>query len=405
MGNRGLWLAGGIWLVLSVGLAGGDWPHFRGPAGTGVIAGSYPTSWTSNSMAWQTPLAGRGLSGPVVAGGRVFTTSCAGRKEDRLIVECHDATTGKALWLRQLWATGSTACHPTSSMAAPTPAADAQRVYALFATGDLVCFSHEGDLLWYRALCQDFPSITNQVGMAASPMLAGDVLIVPMENVGTDSFVAGLDVATGQTRWQIARPRSENWTTPLVVPGSGGFDVLLLSGNNLTVVDAATGSERWRHTASGLSTIPSPAHGVEGVVIPGGASGEMVLVRPESEAAPQVVWKQRLRLRYASPLYLQDKIFALNSADVLHCIDAKTGHLDWQLRLKNGPFAATPLAAGGLIYCLSEKGTCSVIKPGAATGEVVAVNQIDDTFMATPAFSGGRIFLRAERKLYCIGGQ
>ena len=388
--------------VSLVGLRAGDWPQFRGPEGNGVVADPYPTRWSgTENLAWKTPLAGRGLSGPVVAAGRVFTTSCAGRKDDRLIIECHEAATGKPLWLRQIWATGSTACHPSSSMAAPTPAADAERVYALFATGDLACFSHAGALLWYRAFCQDFPSITNQVGMASSPILAGNVLIVPMENVGADSFVAGLDVATGQTLWRVDRPRDENWTTPLVVRRSDGYDVLLLSGSNLTAVDAASGKERWRHAAAGLSTIPSPASGVDGIVVPGGMSGEMVFIRPGTTGAPEVLWKQRMRTRYASPLLLEGKVYVIAAADVLHCVDVKTGKLDWQLRLKNGPFAASPLAAGGLIYCLSEKGLCSVVKPGPQ-GEVVAANQIDDVFMSTPALSGGRIFLRAERHLYCI---
>ncbi|HMP02396.1 MAG TPA: PQQ-binding-like beta-propeller repeat protein [Gemmatales bacterium] len=382
-----------------------DWPQFRGADGTGVIANPYPTSWSgSEQVAWKVGLAGRGLSGPVVAAGKVFVTSCAGRQEDRLIVQCLDAATGKELWQRQLWATGSTACHPSSSMAAPTPVADAERVYALFATGDLACFSHAGDLLWYRALCQDVPTITNQVGMASSPMLADGMLIVPMENVGADSFAAGIDVRTGQTQWRVERPREENWTTPVVVRRPEGWEVLLLSGNNLAVLDAATGKEKWRYAAEGLSTIPSAIVGPDGILVPGGRAGELVLVRPSGDGQPAVAWRQRLRTRYATPLRLADKVYAITAADVLQCMNAQSGEVVWQLRLKNGPYAASPLAAGGLIYCLSEKGLCTVVRPGAEA-EVVASNQIDDVFMATPALAGGHIFLRAERTLYCIGGR
>ena len=96
-------------------------------------------------------------------------TACTGYRQNRLHVLCFDAATGKKLWERQFWATGSTGCHAKTSMAAPTPATDGKHVYALFATCDLACLDLDGNLLWYRSLTGDYPTITNQVGMAASP--------------------------------------------------------------------------------------------------------------------------------------------------------------------------------------------------------------------------------------------
>ena len=100
--------------------------------------------------------------------------------------------TGKQLWERQFAATGRTARHPKTCMAANTPVTDGENVYALFGTGDIAALDHNGNLLWYRSLVGDYPMITNQVGMAASPVVYKDVLLVPMENVG-DSFATGLD--------------------------------------------------------------------------------------------------------------------------------------------------------------------------------------------------------------------
>ena len=51
--------------------------------------------------------------------------------------------------------------------------------------------------------------------LAASPVLWRDVLLLPMDNVG-DSFLAGLDRATGVNRWRAERPKELNWATPLV---------------------------------------------------------------------------------------------------------------------------------------------------------------------------------------------
>ena len=100
-------------------------------------------------------------------------------------------------------------------MAAPTPVTDGARVFALFAICDLAAFDRDGRLLWYRSLAGDYPTIGNNVGMAASPVLYGDSLFVAMENVG-ESFAAALDARTGRNVWKHARSAKINWTTPFV---------------------------------------------------------------------------------------------------------------------------------------------------------------------------------------------
>src|SRR5262249_56596500 len=133
-----------------------------------------------------------------------------------LHVLCYDEQTGKKLWARQCPATGNTACHPTTSMAAPTPVSDGKAVYALFATGDLAALDLDGTLLWYRSLVGDYPDVSNQVGMASSPALYRNVLLLPMENA-IDSFSAGVDTKTGKNLWRVKRARSINWVTPVRV--------------------------------------------------------------------------------------------------------------------------------------------------------------------------------------------
>src|SRR5262249_34053771 len=157
-----------------------------------------------------------------------------------LHVLCFEQATGKKLWERQFWATGLTGCHPKTNMAAPTCASDGQRVYALFATCDLVCLDADGNLVWLRSLTGDYPTLTNQVGMAASPVLAGDTMVMLMENAG-ESFALGIDKLTGKNRWKIERQRDINWTTPLVLSSSKDALVLLQSAKELTAVDSATG--------------------------------------------------------------------------------------------------------------------------------------------------------------------
>ena len=148
-------------------LLGADWPEFRGPGGQGWSEEkSLPTRWSkTENLRWSAELPGRGLSSPIIVGDRVFLTACTGFQQTRLHVLCFEAATGKLLWERKLWATGGTSCHPKTNMAAPTPVTDGRHVYALFATGDLACYDRDGNLVWYRSLVGDYPTVGNNVGM------------------------------------------------------------------------------------------------------------------------------------------------------------------------------------------------------------------------------------------------
>src|SRR5688500_13431640 len=86
-----------------------DWPHWRGPAATGVAAPSpLPSTWgATRGVAWQAPLAGAGVSSPIVFGDRVFVTSQSGdgrRRDGRhptLTQGADPATAGEATLRRR----------------------------------------------------------------------------------------------------------------------------------------------------------------------------------------------------------------------------------------------------------------------------------------------------------------
>ena len=291
-------------MLLANALHAEDVPQFRGIGGAGVSGEKgLPVKWgEKENLLWKTELPGRGLSNPVIAGGRIYLTACSGPEQKREHVLCFDAKTGKKFWERQLWATGTTLCHPITCMAAPTPVTDGAHVYALFATGDLVCYSKDGELAWYRSLVGDYPTVGNNVGIAVSPVLHNGMLIVCLENVG-ESFAAGIDIRTGQNRWRIERPRGINWVTPLVIKNGDHDEVLLQGPADLTAHDPATGKKRWSLTGS-FGTAPSPVW-AEGKVFTAG--GKFLAVRPGSETEkPVVAWDSpKLRTSYCSPVYYQ----------------------------------------------------------------------------------------------------
>src|SRR5262245_32558927 len=122
MFNR-FFLATAIVVLSALALAAADVPQFRGGGGSGVAdEKGLPTQWSDQeNMRWKAELPGRGLSNPVIAGGRVYVTAASGFEQKRLHVLCFDLKTGKQFWERQFWATGTTLCHPKTNMAAPTP--------------------------------------------------------------------------------------------------------------------------------------------------------------------------------------------------------------------------------------------------------------------------------------------
>jgi outer membrane protein assembly factor BamB len=389
--------------------AAGDWPQFRGPNGCAVSdEAGLPVKWGPNeNVRWQAELPGRGVSSPIVAGGRVYVTASTGYRENRLHVLCFNAADGKKLWERQFASTGGTMCHPKTCMASPTPVTDGKRVFALFTTGDLAALSADGDLLWYRALQRDYPDITNQVGMAASPALYKDVLLLPMENVG-DSFAAGLDAETGKNIWRVPRTKDIDWVTPLVVAKDGQAAAVFQTSKDVTAYDPLTGKPLWSYTGDNFNAVPSPFAG-EGLIF--AACKDFTALKPAADGAtPDAAWTTpKLNSSFTTGLYHDGRVYGLVGVGV-QCVSAKDGQEVWLQRVK-GAFSASPVLASRksglsppLLYVTAEDGTVTVIEAGDQP-KVLAANAMGETILATPAISGEALFLRSDGHLWCIGSK
>jgi outer membrane protein assembly factor BamB len=390
------------WVLLAVCCAAGaDWLHFRGTDNNGIAAGDrLPTEWSADkNVAWKAPLVGRGCSSPIVVGDLVIVTSSSGAKQDRMHVLAFDAETGERRWERQFWATGHTICHPFSSVAAPSPASDGQRIFAFFSSNDVACLDLEGNLLWYRGLTYDYPDAANDVGMSSSPVVVGDTVVVQVENFG-DSFAAGLDAKTGETRWRMPRDREYMWASPTILRAANRADdsVLMQSASHFTAVDPQSGRVKWDLEAkcAGIASAVTE----QGIVfLPSG--GVVALQASESTGSPTELWKaEDIQPSNSSLIIHLGKLYAINRAGVLTCANAQNGEVLWRLRLE-GTFWATPVVAGDHLYVANQDGVCHVVKLGGQ-GEIVAKNPLGEQLLATPAIAGDALYLRSDGHLWKI---
>ena len=377
-----------------------DWPGFLGPKGNGVaIEATVPLEFvpaaegkTPKNIAWRTPLEGRSVSGPIVVGDKVITTSSSGMEGRWLHVAAVNANSGKIIWERTSKATGRPYCHPMSANAAPTPCSDGQRVFAFFSSNDLVCYDLNGNLQWYRGLAYDHPQAGNDVGMSSSPLVVDNTVIV-MIDCQADSFAAGIDTESGETKWEIPRPNKANWSSPSLVEAADGTKAVVLHGpDNLLGINPATGKELWKLDMS-CSSIATAVFTRGRLHVP--ADGTKTYEFTTATQTPKLIWETTRISPSSSSLVVTDiGILGLNRS-VLVCCDDK-GEMKWQARLPDaGQFWSTPVVAGQHLYAFAMNGKVFTIQLSDTSGEVVATSELGEEVLGSPAIHDNAIFVRS----------
>jgi outer membrane protein assembly factor BamB len=399
--------------------AAADWPRFRGPDGSGVSPEKgLPQTWgPKDGLAWKTELPGPGTSSPVLVGGHIFLTCYTGynvpgqprggQDDLRLHLLCLDRRTGKLLWDRRVTPRlpEQADIRDGHGYASATPVADADRVYCFFGKSGVFAFDHAGEQLW-RA---DVGDRLSGWGSAASPVLHGDLVIVNA-SVESESLVA-LDKATGRERWR-ARGIKESWNTPLVATNPDGRAELVVAvAGKLLAFDPATGGRLW-NCATDITwyMVPSPvAH--DGVVYAlGGRSGVAALAVRTGGTGDVTkthrLWTGKKGSNVSSPVYHDGHLYWMSDATgTAFCARAATGQVVYEERVERaGQVYASALLADGRIYYVGRDGRTFVL-PAKPEYDLLATNDLRDggTFNATPVAADGRLFLRSDRFLYCLG--
>ncbi len=427
-------------VLLTVTINANDWPHWRGPAATGIAAPSpLPATWSATeNLAWSAPLAGAGVSSPIVSGNRVFVSSQAGdgrRRDGRhptltqggdpaaagetslqrrvksdsvsFIVEAFDRTSGKRLWIHETAAEGELPpVHDKHNLSSASPVTDGERVYAWFGTGQFVALDMNGKPAWTKNLAKEYAPFDIQWGHSSSPVLYQDSLILLCYHANA-SYLLSLDKRTGAVKWKIDKAAgTESYSSPIVAQGPGGPELIVNSSIGVEALDPATGKSLWTYPE--VNRFPIPVSMVDGGILylsRGYRSSPYMAIRLGGRGDitnSLVAWRVATGGPYVSSLvHYQGVIYMSTDNGILSAVDAKNGERLWQERV-GGTFSASPIAGDGKIYFVAEGGETIVIKAGR-TFEVIARNKLDGHFVASPAAGGGKVFLRADDRLFAVG--
>ena len=392
---------------------GENWPQFRGPRGDGQTpAQGLPVSFgEAENVLWKTPVHGKAWSSPVVWDQQIWM-STATKDGKELGAICIDAESGKILHDVVVFKIEKPQfCHPMNSYGTPTPVIEKGRVYLHFGVHGTACLdTATAKTLWTR---QDFPC-DHFRGPASSPIVVDDLLVLTFDGIDLQYLVA-LDKLTGKTVWKRDRKivfdtddtdYHKAYGTPAVISVNGRQQLVSPSAGATIAYVPKTGEELWRVRSGGMNAAALPQFG-NGLVYATSAAGgyQLFAVRPDGHGDvtdTHVAWKFAKNVpTRSSQILLGERLFMINDAGVISCVNAKTGESVWQKRL-GGAFSASPLLAEGRIYFFGEDGEVPVI---AAADEyrLLANNQLGDGFMASPAVYDNSLILRSRTHLYRIG--
>ena len=389
-----------------------EWTRFRGPNGSGISdAKTVPVEWNEKEYNWVTDLPGRGHSSPVIWGEKLFVTSCDEESVTRHLL-CINTRNGTEAWSTDL-KFASYKKHKNNSYASSTPCVDENFVYVVWhskRSSPLIAFDHEGNKVWEYELG---PYLHGQGG-AASPIVYGDLVIMAHDQK-QPSFLLAVDRKTGEERWKIPRAgKRACYATPCVFAAGGRPEELVFSHcyEGIIGVDPKTGQQTWHIDVFGRASqraLGSPVLTDDLVIATsGGVGGErqLVAVKPAGSGtnaeAGEAYRTNRQAPHVPTPLVYGDWLFMWSDQGIASCLDKSTGKVIWQKRV-GGNYFSSPICIDGKLYCIDLDGNVVVI---AASDQykLLAKNSLGEPSKATPAVSGGRLYLRTESRLHSIGG-
>ena len=351
---------------------------------------------SGKGILWKADVPLPGSGSPIVFGDKVFVSGASGNQG---AIFCFDGKSGKLLWKGAVTLKGKPDLfeEETTTFAPSTPVTDGKRVFSVFATGAIAAFKLDGTAAWKADL--GLPEIS--YAYASSPALYKNLLLAQYDQNDEKAALVAFDTETGKEVWRTKRSMGASWCSPVVIETSKGPQIILVSCDGIAAYDPKDGLEIWVVKGKCSDIVPSPSFSKGLVIVTMGGSGTMA-IRPDGAGdvtKSNVVWRNsEATSDVASPVAYGDGVF-LPSNSVL-CLSSVDGKKLGEREL-DGQFYASPIVAGGKLYLINRDGAATILKADK-TMEVLGKAVFGEPVDATPAVSGGCVFVRTLKRLICV---
>ncbi|MDX8341222.1 PQQ-binding-like beta-propeller repeat protein [Draconibacterium sp. IB214405] len=371
----------------------------RGPLSQGVIMHkNIPTEWdgaAGTNVLWKVEVPKHGFNSPIIWGDKLFV---AGANPTSREVYCYNRNDGKLLWTGVADnIQGAPATPPRvtddTGLSASTLTTDGNAVFAIFATGDVIAFDMSGKRLWARNL--GVPD--NHYGHSSSLVTWNGKLIIQYDTNRSGKIMA-LDNKSGETVWETQRQAKISWASPVLAEVDGKYQAILIADPIVAGYDVETGEELWAVECM-MGEVGASVGYADGIVVAANEYARMVAIDIRTH---EILWEDDYYLPEASSLLAHDGLlFAATSYGVFVCYDLKEGELLWEDDF-GSPVYSSPVYADGKVYLMDNDGVMRIYEFSRELKKV-GENALGELSGQTPAFADGRIYIRGENDLYCIG--
>ncbi len=358
-----------VFLFFATSTLSADWPRLLGPAHDATSPETHllhELPKTGPRILWEVAKGG-GFGGPAIVGDKLVIFH---RMEDREVVECLHAETGRRLW-KSDYAAPYRPRYGGSTGPRTSPVIDGSRVFTFGIAGKLHALDlADGKVVWEHDCAREFSMGPAFFGYGSTPLVMGSRLIVQLG--GTKGNTAAFDTATGKLLWTAAHEWGASYASPIPATLHGRECVLIFAGGEsrpptggLLIIDAANGAVLGSapHRADIAESVSASSPVVIGsrvfVSEAYSAGGVCFEVAPDFSMKP--AWRaENFGLYWMTPLVRDGCLFGFAGMSErlaeLVCHDLASGRELWRSDLGGGFGRASLLAVDGGVLCLGEFG-------------------------------------------------
>jgi len=415
------------WLSLASSLAAHaeDWPQWRGVNRDGVWHESgIVETFASKELTpkWRVEI-GAGYCGPTVASGRVYVMDRLTRPASIERVHCLDEQSGKRLWSYEYDCPYGRIGYPAGPRASVT--IQGGKAFALGASGRLHVFdAASGKILWQKDLDQQYTIDMPIWGIAASPLVFEDLVI--LEIGGQGACLVALKTESGDEAWRALSDRAQ-YSAPILVQQAGQPVVLCWTGDSVAGLAPKTGQVLWRYPWKPVQMpigIASPVVLGDRVFFTSFYDGSLLLRLPRERTEAEKLWRiagrdekntAALHSIISTPVFENGYIYGVDSYGELRCLDAATGNRVWENRtavprarwstihfVKNGDRYFLFNERGELVIArLSPSGYDEISRAKLLEPTTDQLRERGGVCWSHPAFANKHVFARNDKELVC----